>query len=689
MFTQHLGCHALRCCPTALTWAGALLWATWGATVCCAEQSAPGPEEPGGKPGPEAGGEQKASDELLQFSDLPVVISASRQPERLSWTSAPVSVVTGEDIHYGGMTELSEVLFFVNGVDALRIDRNRYAIGVRGSHDFYSARTLTLVNGRSAENCIFGGSEFYRLPVLLEDIERIEVVRGPGGATWGANAYNGVINIITKKPEETQGFLVSSTVNEYGETSSQFRWGAKKDRWTWRTSYGYAERRSSEVVIHEDHFFSCDDGRRGLFDGEANYRVSPDTRISFGAGYQRTELGPTPLAYVFREGDAKYDNLRAFARADHRFNDKMSGYLQWTGNTAWSDCPTIQKSFATQNEMDGQLNFTLGGAHHFSAGGGARWTHIGTELVHPDDLQFPREPFDECLAGLFLLDRWQVDRRLTFEGQLRADWYSGSSADWAGRLTVLYALDQDQRHTLRFGGARAFRVTPVGLRDLLTRRITIAPGVCLFNALPAGELDNEEIWSAEVGYRGRLTDQISLGVDGYWQRCEELVGFPRTQQYFGPFPVVTITPANLDGALGYGVETELAVTGKLGRLSIWYDYHGFETDRLRQPSRVFPPARHKAGATGRLFLPHQVTLNLNYKYTARTPGFSDNNEMDTRDFHRLDLTVSKKFAGDKFELLCGVQDVLERTEPPTLGAGDMSGHETPGRTFFARFQLRF
>lgn len=151
--------------------------------------------------------EPNKQDELLEMPleklmEVTIVVSASRQEQKITQTSVPVSIITAEDIHYSGLTNIPEILQFTPGVDMLKISRFRYAVGVRGLHDFISDRTLVLINGRSAESPLFGGSEYYTLPIFMEDIERIEVVRGPGGAALGANAFNGVVNIITKKPED-------------------------------------------------------------------------------------------------------------------------------------------------------------------------------------------------------------------------------------------------------------------------------------------------------------------------------------------------------------------------------------------------------------------------------------------------------------------------------------------------------
>ncbi len=181
-------------------------------------------------------GEPNETEDILEMNleelmEVPVVVSASRQEQKITEASVPISIITAEDIHYSGLTNIPEILQFTPGVDMLKLSRHRWAVGVRGMHEFVSDRTLILVNGRCAESSLFGGggSEYFTLPILMEDIERIEIVRGPGGAAWGANAFNGVINIITKKPEDVLGVFSSTTMTEFGDSYTHLRWAATKD----------------------------------------------------------------------------------------------------------------------------------------------------------------------------------------------------------------------------------------------------------------------------------------------------------------------------------------------------------------------------------------------------------------------------------------------------------------------------
>ena len=166
---------------------------------------------------------------IQDLMEIPLVVSASRQEQKISEISVPVTIITAEGIHASGLTNIPEILQFYTGMDVARLDRTRYIVGVHGMHSEYSDRTLVLIDGRNALNPVFGAPNWLQLPIFVEDIERIEIVRGPSGAVWGANAYTGVINIITRKAGQGSS-LVSTNVNEYGDVYSQIRLSGSKEK---------------------------------------------------------------------------------------------------------------------------------------------------------------------------------------------------------------------------------------------------------------------------------------------------------------------------------------------------------------------------------------------------------------------------------------------------------------------------
>lgn len=634
-------------------------------------------------------------EDLMQIT----VISASRQKQTLFETTVPISIITKEDIHYSGLTNIPEVLQFTPGVDVIKLNRVQYAVGVRGMHDFIADRTLTLIDGRNVDSPIFGGSEFYRYPILMEDIERIEVVRGPGGAAWGANAFTGIINIITKEPGSDPGWLLSSTVNEYGDTYSHLRWSGQKKQWRWRTSIGYEDAEDSasagagqmylsepglSPLIGFNSFTPQDHARNFRLDTEFAYDYSDDTQLTFGAGYSHLERGDWELLGYYPGGNGWYETVRSFVKVEHTFDDDTSGYLQWYSNFNNSMQPSLFKWLTLENDIEMQLNKELG-SHHLSIGGNIRLAHIDTDEIAAESLVFAGSPFNETTGGIFLIDRIDVTDRLKLEGQFRGDWYSETHRDWSTRLTARYALDQARKHNLRFSFARAFRAPYLSTRNNQTSRVYHSGlGVHLLNVDSTNSLDNEKTWSVEAGYSSQLAEGVVLRSDAYFQQFDDLIGFENS-----PILPTTFTANNIDGADSWGVETELSLKNETGQLSLWHAYNDFQANQSDQKVRSYLPAEHKAGINGRLFLENDFCINVNYRYTTTTGVAGENRIFPIGMTHRLDLALSKGFSNQRGEFMIGVSDLLNETQGPNYISGGVTAYETPGRTFFARLQMRF
>src|ERR1700730_7234622 len=155
------------------------------------------------------------------------VTSVSKRAQRLSRTAAAVFVITQEDVRRSGATNIPDLLRMVPGVDVAQVNANSWAISARGLNDQFTNELLVLVDGRNVYTPTFGGVLWELLDLPLEDIERIEVIRGPGASIWGANAVNGVINIITKKAGETRGVMVASGWGNVNQGFGTAQYGGK------------------------------------------------------------------------------------------------------------------------------------------------------------------------------------------------------------------------------------------------------------------------------------------------------------------------------------------------------------------------------------------------------------------------------------------------------------------------------
>ena len=165
------------------------------------------------------------------------VTTVSRQPSTVGKSPAAVFVITPEMIERSAATNIPDVLRMVPGVQVAQIDANKWAISIRGFNSLYAGKLLVQIDGRAVYSQFFSGVIWSDQDVVLQDVERIEVIRGPGATVWGANAVNGVINIITKRAQDTQGLLVTGgagteqrgfgTIRYGGEVNEDLYWRTK------------------------------------------------------------------------------------------------------------------------------------------------------------------------------------------------------------------------------------------------------------------------------------------------------------------------------------------------------------------------------------------------------------------------------------------------------------------------------
>lgn len=644
------------------------------------------------KAGPDAAADGPA-DELLIFEEIPQVVTVSRQPQEVNWLSAPVSLVTSETIRYSGRTTIPELLQFVSGVDVLKISNGRYNVGIRGLHSTYSDQTLVLIDGRVAMNPLYGGSELVRMPILLEDIDHIEVVRAPIGGTWGANAFNGVINIITKEPAKANS-LLTFTVDHRGGIYSQARWSSSAERLSWYVSAGWAKHNESNEKIFNPYAGSVvdvnDHSRDARLFSRGRYELSEDAEVDFGLGFSQIDRGDAALGGVDHGQNEHHSTLRSWVRLSGRYDKTTSGYIQFLG--AFSDLhyPQTHRSRNYENDLEAQLTFQPAENHEMAVGGNLRWVHLNMIHSKPTDATWVSEdPYNEYWAGLYVTDRWQVTPRLVIEGQGRVDFYSGTQTDWAARISAMYALDEQLHHVVRISGARAFRTPLLGIREAQIRRYPILD-TPLLSLAANDDLTNESVWSAELGYRGRLSEQLAVSLEGYYMEYKDMIGIQVTSSPHpilgAGTPVFRFTPTSMGTAQAFGGEAQVELNLKALRLTGWYNFQQIDTGEALRGSL---PAHHKAGLTALAKLPDGWAIQCAYKASSSADSGATNRS-DAPSFHILDFSVSKTLFDGAAQLHVGVNDVLDKSGDPARSVETLiPAHETPGRTFFVKMIWEF
>lgn len=227
------------------------------------------------------------------------VTTASRVPEDLQSVPASIFVVTSEDIRRSGAMSIPDALRNVPGVNVAQRDADKWAVSIRGFNSRTADKILVLIDGRTIYDPLFSGTLWEIRDIVLEDVDRIEVIRGPGGSTWGANAVNGVINIITKHSRETQGGLVTAGGGTEQRGFGVFRYGGTLDEEHTYRVYGKYYNRDNGFLTNEvsDDSYNAQGGFR--FDGES----SADSSYMIAAnGYNGDHDGVTPLDNVHGRG---------------------------------------------------------------------------------------------------------------------------------------------------------------------------------------------------------------------------------------------------------------------------------------------------------------------------------------------------------------------------------------------------
>ena len=233
--------------------------------------------------------------DLTQFSleDLMnvQVTSVSKKEQKLAKTGAAIFVITQEDIRRSGATNIPDLLRMVPGVDVARVDHSNWAVSIRGFNSVYANKVLVLIDGRSVYHPAFSGVLWYAQDVPLEDIERIEVIRGPGGTVWGANAMNGVINIITKSAKATPGGLITAGGGTDLQGEGLLQYGGKAGgRGDYRVFGSYSNQGKSDPADSDP----AADGRRLVQGGfRSDWRLSTRDLLTVQGDYRKVDGGET------------------------------------------------------------------------------------------------------------------------------------------------------------------------------------------------------------------------------------------------------------------------------------------------------------------------------------------------------------------------------------------------------------
>ncbi len=494
-------------------------------------------------------------DELMQME----VTSVSKKPETRWRTPAAIAVITRDEIRRSGATSIVEALRLVPGVQVARINANAWAVGVRGFADGLTRSLLVLIDGRSVYSPLSAGTFWEVQDVLLEDVERIEVIRGPGGSLWGANAVNGVINVITRSSRETRGFFGTVGAGTHENAQIGLRYGgASGERLTYRV-YGKAFDRGPGFHPTGDTEF--DDWSMGQAGFRADWENgAADTIEVHGdfyqgdAGHQAlvTTLDPPSSETVF--GDTRLRGGNVVGRWRHlRPNGAEWGLRTYYDHTFRRET-TFGESRHT-GDVEVQRRSTHG-RHDLIVGAGYRVSSGKVDSV-PTFQLVPARRTDHLWSGFF---RDEVSFRegqvvLALGSKLEHNDYSGFEVQ--PTLQALWA--PTPAHSLWAAAARAVR-TPARLEhDLTITQFVSATGPIFARLVPDPTFRPETVFTVEAGYRARVSNRLVLRGVAYHNTHRDLFGFEQGAPFLESSPppprvVVPLPVGNDVRGTSYGVE---------------------------------------------------------------------------------------------------------------------------------------
>jgi iron complex outermembrane receptor protein len=457
--------------------------------------------------------------DLTQFSleDLMnvQVTSVSKKEQKLAKTGAAIFVITQEDIRHSGASNIPDVLRMAPGVDVAQIDSNHWAISIRGFNSIFANKVLVLIDGRtlyvdSASNVFWD-----QVDVPLEDIDHIEVVRGPGGTVWGANAVNGVINIITKSAQATKGGLVTAG-------------GGSRTSAAGLAQYG-GDAGSSGAYRVFGRYFNVDSalapGGQKAADGwhaehvgfRSDGNLSPRDSLTVQGDFLKSDEGQT-VTTVFANA------LPLQATVNDSISNTAGNILGRWKHTLANGSDTSLQIYYDYNHRDaqGQVDeihhkIDLDFSHHIALGPrndvvwGLGYRFEADEIAPGYAIQFLPPRSSRSLFSTFLQDEIKLGDTLALTVGSKFEHNALTGFDYEPSAQLLWT--PSDRHTFWLSAARAIRQP--SLVDIgIEKEVSVVP-------LPGGsfavptlfgnpQLEPEELRDFEAGYRAQLTHRLSL-----------------------------------------------------------------------------------------------------------------------------------------------------------------------------------
>ena len=583
---------------------------------------------------------------IEQLASLEVT-TVSKEEEKFSDADAAISVITNEDIRRGGFTSIMEALRLVPGMQVAHIDANKWAISCRGFNSWYANKLLVLIDGRSVYTPLFSGVYWDMQDVMLEDIDRIEVIRGPGATLWGANAVNGVINIITKKARNTQGGIVTAGGGNQEKGFGATRYGGKIGKNAWYRIYAkYFDRGPFKTKRGKDAEDDWNAGRGGF---RLDWNSTPSDTFTFQGDLYSGDSGnehvfPDMVVSKTFADSTDFSGGNFLGRWRHTFSKTSEfTFLSYFDRTHRSQ--EIYSEARNTFDVDFHHTFLLTPDQQVVWGGGYRVSRDnvrGTRLAFFD----PKRRTDEIFSA-FAQDRITLIKKkldLTVGSKFEHNDYSGFEV----QPTVRLRWKPKENHTLWAAVSRAVRTPSRADHDLNAILSTTQKNHIKTIWLLKGNkrFDSEKLIAYEAGYRFVPASGYALDIATFYNVYHDL----RTDEPMTPLPG-RISPMGREINIpmkivnkyhedSYGFEIsgalKLADWWKIGLGYSWIKLHLF-ADKVTNESVVElsegATPRNQFSISSYMDLPGHFQLDTLLFYVDNLPGWG------VRSYPRLDARI--------------------------------------------------
>ncbi len=552
------------------------------------------------------------------------VTSVSKKSQKLQDTAAAVFVITNEDIRRSGVTSIPEALRMAPGMNVNKIDSNKWAITSRGFNGRYANKLLVMIDGRSVYDTNFSGTYWENQDVLLEDIDRIEVIRGPGGTLWGANAVNGVINIITKHASETQGGYIEAGAGTEEKGFVGARYGSKLDDDAFARVYFKAfERDDSVQKSGEDNMDDWSMLRGGFrvdnqYDDKNSLTVQGDIYNGELSTHANTIYNTAPFERIIVDtGDTSGWNVLS------RWTHNLESASEFTLQVYYDKFKRAEQLIHIDRDtldIDFQHRFFIGQTHDVLWGASYRFTN--DKIKNTNLLSYSDNSPSENLYGLFAQDEITLlQDRLWLTVGTKFQHSNLTTFGLQPSARVLWI--PHQKHRLWASVSHAENTPSHTERYLNTFGALVpSPGPLPTVLSVSGQADFQpgKMRAWEIGYRVIPSSTVTIDTAIFYNSYSELTSLEPGQPTLKPTYVeVPSTFTNLAKANVWGAEIASSWQVKKDiQIDLTYSYLKKEFESLTGNSLVVDDIepKHRASIRTAIDLTGKVQLNFWLRYTS-------------------------------------------------------------------------